>query len=179
MKNYFDIEIAGLKRSLPICKISETKGIAAFVGFSDIELNVECAKEFIKLAPEFDVIVTAESKGITFAYEMSRQSGKPYVLLRKAKKLYMKEPIEFEVKSLTTQKLQHFYLDSIDAQFLKGKKVIILDDVISTGNSLYAMEKILNQTHCNVVAKMCALTEGEAKDRDDLISLGHLPIIDL
>ena len=133
-------------------------------------------EELLKKAPDFDLILTAESKGIPLAYEMSRESGKKYVLARKSPKLYMKKPIKIEVKSITTAKLQELYLDQADADLLNGKRVLIVDDVISTGESLKALEGLLEQTGAIIVAKMAVLAEGDAAKRNDIIFLEHLPL---
>ena len=130
MKTY-TLNVAGLTRELPICPINDKLDIAAFIMFSDVELTLECAKELLKKVPEFDVIVTAESKGIPLGYEMARQSGKNYIVARKSVKLYMKNPVAVEVKSITTDKKQTLYLSEKDMNELKGKRVLIADDVIS------------------------------------------------
>lgn len=176
MEKFYPITIAGLKRDLPICPVNENLDIAAFVMFSDIEMTVRCAEELLKIAPEHDLIITAESKGIPLAYEMAKQEGKNYVLARKSPKLYMKNPIKIDVKSITTARIQSLYLDEEDVSLLKGKKVIIVDDVISTGESIRAMESLLNQTGAEIVGKMAVLAEGDAADRKDIIYLERLPL---
>ncbi len=176
MDNFYTITVAGCTRNLPICKVNDKMDIAAFVMFGDVELTVNSAKELLKKAPEFDVILTAESKGIPLAYEMSRESGKKYVLARKSPKLYMKEPIKIAVKSITTAKIQELYLDKADAEYLNGKKCLIVDDVISTGESLKALEGLLGQTGAEIVGKMAVLAEGDAAKRNDIIYLEHLPL---
>ena len=175
MDRYYEMEIAGCKRQLPICKVDDELSIAAFVMFSDVEITVACAKELLKLAPEFDVIVTAEAKGIPLAYEMARQSGKNYYICRKASKLYMKDPISVEVKSITTEKKQVLYLDSHEAELMKGKRILIVDDVISTGGSLRSIEAIINHIDGEIVGKLAVLAEGVAATRDDIKFLGVLP----
>lgn len=179
MEKYFNITIAGIERKLPICPISDTKAIAAFVAFSDVEINVACAKEIIARSPDFDIILTIESKGITFAYEMARQTSKPYILIRKVKKLYMDEPVEMQVKSITTEQIQSLYLDKKDFEKMKNKKVLILDDVISTGNSVGKMEQIVKMAGGVVAGKAAVLAEGDATKRTDIIYLEKLPIIDI
>ncbi len=176
MEKFYSINIAGVTRELPICPVNDKMDIAAFVMFGDVELTIRAAEELLKKAPDFDLILTAESKGIPLAYEMSRESGKKYVLARKSPKLYMKKPIKIEVKSITTAKLQELYLDQTDADLLNGKRVLIVDDVISTGESLKALEGLLEQTGAIIVAKMAVLAEGDAAKRNDIIFLEHLPL---
>ena len=176
MEKFYSIDIAGVTRELPICPVNDKMDIAAFVMFGDVELTIRAAEELLKKAPDFDLILTAESKGIPLAYEMSRESGKKYVLARKSPKLYMKKPIKIEVKSITTAKLQELYLDQTDADLLNGKRVLIVDDVISTGESLKALEGLLEQTGAIIVAKMAVLAEGDAAKRNDIIFLEHLPL---
>lgn len=176
MDKFYTITVAGCTRDLPICTVNEKMDIAAFVMFGDVELTVNAAKELLKKAPEFDIILTAESKGIPLAYEMSRESGKKYVLARKSPKLYMKEPIKIAVKSITTAKIQELYLDKADADLLNGKRCLIVDDVISTGESLKALEGLLEQTGAEIVGKMAVLAEGDAAKRNDIIYLEHLPL---
>ena len=147
--------------------------------FGDVELTERCAEELIKKAPEHDVIITAESKGIPLAYEMCRVSGKNrYVLARKSVKLYMKDVVACETQSITTEARQTLYIDGNDAEFLKGKRVLIVDDVISTGGSLKSLENLVNLAGGNIVAKMTVLAEGEAAVRDDIIYLEKLPLFD-
>lgn len=176
MSKCYSLEVAGLKRELPICPVNEHLDIAAFNMFSDVELTIACATELNKIAPEHDCLITAESKGIPLAYEMSRQSGKKYILARKSAKLYMKKPIKVEVKSITTAKVQQLYLDSEDAEYLSGKKVLIVDDVISTGESLNALEGLIAHTNGTIVGKMAVLAEGDAAERTDIQFLAPLPL---
>lgn len=173
---YYELHVAGLTRQLPICKVNDVLSIAAFIMFSDVELTVACATELLKKAPQdFDVIVTAEAKGIPLAYEMARQSGKQYIACRKMSKLYMKDPVCVEVQSITTARKQTLYLDRHEMEYLKGKKVLIVDDVISTGGSLYALESIVNKAEGNIVGKGAVLAEGVASERDDIFYLEVLP----
>jgi Adenine/guanine phosphoribosyltransferases and related PRPP-binding proteins len=172
----YKLEVAGLVRHPPICPVNENLDIAGFVIFSDVELTVACATELIKKLPEYDVLLTAESKGIPLAYEMSRQSGKKYILARKGKKLYMRDPIAVEVKSITTEKIQTLYLDAPDMEYLNGKRILLVDDVISTGESMAAMEELCRKAGGIVVGKAAILAEGDAADRDDLIYLQKLPL---
>ncbi|MDD3765949.1 MAG: phosphoribosyltransferase family protein [Eubacteriales bacterium] len=179
MKKYYDVEIAGLKRSLPICKVSDDLYIAAFVIFGDVEMTVKAAQELLKKAPPHDVLITAEAKGIPLVHEMARQCGESrYIIARKSTKLYMRDIFSVEVQSITTARRQQLFIDGADAQFMKGKNVVIIDDVISTGESLIAVEKLVKQAGGNVVGKMAILAEGDAKYRDDIITLGYIPLLD-
>ena len=175
----YEIEIAGIKRKLPLYKVDDDVQIAAFILFGDVEITKAAATELLSKAPEFDLILTAEAKSIPLGYEMSRQSeNKDYVVARKGKKVYMTEPLDVTVESITTQKEQHLYLGQEDMDKLKGKNILIVDDVISTGESLKALEKIANEADANVTAKMSILVEGDAIDRDDVISLSKLYLFD-
>lgn len=176
MDKYYKLKVAGLERQLPICPINEHLYIAGFVMFSDVELTVNCAKELIKKVPDHDVIVTAESKGIPLAYEMAKQLNEKYIVARKMNKLYMQSPIHVEVKSITTEKLQMLYLDSVEADYLTGKRVLIVDDVISTGESLNALETLVNSAGGKIVGKAAVLAEGDAAVRDDIVYLEKLPL---
>ncbi len=176
MDKFYTLKVAGLKRQLPICPINEKVYIAGFVMFSDVELTIAAAKELIKKVPEHDVIVTAESKGIPLAYEMARQLDEKYIVARKMNKLYMQSPIHVEVKSITTEKLQMLYLDSTEADYLTGKRVLIVDDVISTGESLHALETLVKSSGGEIVGKAAVLAEGDAADRKDIIYLEKLPM---
>ena len=172
----YQIEIAGLIRHLPICPVNDKLDIAGFVIFSDVELTIACAEELLKKVPDFDVLLTAESKGIPLAYEMSRQSGKKYILARKSKKLYMRQAIAVNVKSITTEKMQTLYLDIDDMEYLKEKRVLLVDDVISTGESMIAMEHLCQEAGGKIVGKAAILAEGDAADRKDIIFLQKLPL---
>ena len=173
---FYEIEIAGLKRQLPLCRINDDLYIGAFIMFGDVEITEACAEALLKKAPEFDIIITAESKGIPLAYEMARQSGKDYIVARKNEKLYMKNVITTEVNSITTDFVQKLCLGEDDADFMDGKRILVVDDVISTGESLKSLEVLIGQTGGNIVGKMTVLAEGEAKDRDDIIFLEELPL---
>ena len=175
---YHSMKIAGLDRKLPLCPLNEKLQIGAFVIFGDAELTVACADELLKKAPEFDYIITAEAKGIPLAHEMSRQSGKKYFVARKKPKLYMTGVFDVVVNSITTEGEQHLYLDTAEADEMKGKKVIIIDDVISTGESLKAVQKLVAEAQANLVGNMAILAEGDAADRDDIIYLERLPLFD-
>ena len=174
---YHEMKIAGLTRRLPLCRVSDTLYIGAFVIFGDVELTVNCARDLLKIAPEHDVIITAESKGIPLAYEMARQEGvNRYIIARKAPKLYMKNVFQTEVHSITTAKMQVLCLDDDDAEYLRGKRVLIVDDVISTGDSLLAVEKLVTKAGGQIVGKMAILAEGDAQIRKDIIYLEQLPL---
>ena len=175
----YNLKVAGIERDLKLCPINDKLYIAAFVLFGDVELTEKCAADLIAKAPEHDVIITAESKGIPLAYEMCRLSGKNrYVLARKSVKLYMKDVVKCETQSITTAAKQTLYIDGEDAEFIKGKKVLIVDDVISTGGSLLSLENLVEQAGGTVVGKMTVLAEGEAESRDDIIFLEKLPLFD-
>lgn len=176
MEQYFKLKVAGLERDLKICPVNEHLDIAAFIMFGDVEMTVRCSEELLKLAPEFDVILTAEAKSIPLAYEMSRQSGKLYIPVRKGKKAYMTDPVSVDVKSITTANTQVLYLDKKDLESLKGKRVLIIDDVISTGMSLKALEEFVEKAQGTIAAEAAVLAEGEAADRSDIIYLAKLPV---
>lgn len=177
MDEYYTLHVAGLTRQLPICKLNEKLSIAGFVMFSDVELTMACAKELLKKLPEYDVLLTAESKGIPLAYEMSRLSGKKYILARKSIKLYMKKPVGVDVKSITTDRIQRLYLDQPDMEYLKGKRLAIVDDVISTGESLLALDALAEKAGAKIVAQAAVLAEGDAANRNDIIYLEELPLL--
>ena len=171
------MQVAGLWRELPICPVNENLYIAGFVIFGDQELTVACGRELLKKAPAYDYIITAEAKGIPLAHEMARQSGaEKYFLARKAPKLYMTGVFESTVKSITTAKEQKLYLDVADAELMKGKKILIVDDVISTGESLTALEKLVEKAGGIIAGRMAVLAEGDAQDREDIIYLEKLPL---
>ena len=176
MSETYRLKVAGLERDLNICPLNENLSIAGFIMFSDVELTKACAEELLKKVPEFDVMMTAESKGIPLAYEMARQSGKNYYLARKGHKLYMKNPTKIEVKSITTAAVQTLYLDGADAAMMKGKKILIVDDVISTGESIIALEKLIEEAGGIVCGKAAILAEGDAANRDDIVFLEKLPL---
>ena len=171
------MNIAGLDRDLPICRVTDDLYIAGFVIFGDQELTVACAKALLEKAPEYDYIITAEAKGIPLAHEMARQSGaKKYFLARKAPKLYMSGVFEVKVQSITTAKEQTLYLDVADAEMMKGKKILVVDDVISTGESLRALEVLVEKAGGIIAGRMAILAEGDAQERPDLIYLEKLPL---
>ena len=176
MKHY-PLTVAGVTRSLPLCPISDTLSIAAFVIFGDQELTVACAKALLDKAPAYDYLITAEAKGIPLAHEMARQHGDAkYMLARKAPKLYMTGVFESEVKSITTQNSQRLYLDKADAALMKDKRILLVDDVISTGESLRALEALVEKAGGQICGKMAILAEGDAIKRDDIIYLEPLPL---
>ncbi len=174
---YYKLNVAGLERNLPLCRVNDDLYIGAFVIFGDVELTVNSARDLLKIAPEHDVMITAESKGIPLLYEMARQAGEnKYILVRKAPKLYMKEVVATEVKSITTAKTQTLYLDSEDMEYMKGKRVLIVDDVISTGESLRAIETLVEKSGGIVAGRMAILAEGDARNRKDIQYLAYLPL---
>lgn len=173
----YELHVAGLTRRLPICPINETLSIAGFVIFGDVELTVACAHDLLAKAPEHDVLITAESKGIPLAYEMARQNGgKKHIVARKHVKLYMRDIFYTEVKSITTDTTQVLCLDGADAAYMRGKRVLIVDDVISTGESLNAIEELVRHAGGEIVGRMAVLAEGDAANRKDLIYLERLPL---
>ena len=174
---FYTMNVAGLKRDLPICPVNESLYIAGFVIFGDPELTECCARELLKKAPEYDYIITAEAKGIPLAHEMARQAGdERYILARKGPKLYMQDIVSVSVSSITTVKEQKLYLDGADAKRLRGKRVLIVDDVISTGESLKALEALVEYAGGNICGRMAILAEGDAQNRSDLIYLEKLPL---
>ena len=174
---HYPLRVAGLERRLPICKVNDDLYIAAFVIFGDVGLTTACARELIKKLPEHDILITAESKGIPLVYEMARQLGENhYLIARKGAKLYMKEPHSVEVRSITTARTQTLFIDKDDTESMRGKRVVIVDDVISTGESLFAVEKLVKESGGIVAGRMAILAEGDAKYRDDIIYLEELPL---
>ncbi len=174
---YHTMEIAGLKRDLPICKVSDDLYIGAFVIFGDVELTEHCAAALLKKAPAYDYLITAEAKGIPLIHEMARQSGQnKYLLARKAPKLYMNNVLEVSVHSITTAREQHLYLDGEDAALMRGKRILIIDDVISTGESLAALERLVEAAGGVICGRMAILAEGDAQNRDDILYLEKLPV---
>ena len=177
MKTEYKMTIAGCERALPICKASDTLAIGAFVIFGDVELTVAAAGALLKIAPEYDYLVAPEAKAIPLIHEMARQSGQnEYFLVRKAPKLYMNGVFETTVQSITTKGEQKLYMDGADAKKMRGKKILLLDDVISTGESIAAVEELVNQAGGIVVGRMAILAEGDAAKRDDIIYLEKLPL---
>ena len=177
MRKYYNMKIAGLDRALPLCPINDDLYIGAFVIFGDPELTTAASKALLEKAPEYDYIITAESKGIPIAHEMARLAGnQKYFLARKKPKLYMTGVFEVTVNSITTEGEQKLYLDRADAELMAGKRILIVDDVISTGESLRAIEELVLAAGGNIVGKMTILAEGDAQQRDDIIYLEPLPL---
>ena len=173
----YPMTVAGVKRDLPLCKVNDELYIGAFVIFGDCELTEACAKALLEKAPAYDYLITAESKGIPLAYEMARQHGdKKWMLARKGVKLYMQDVVHAEVRSITTTGVQRLYIDGADAALMKGKRILVVDDVISTGESLKALETLVETAGGNIVGRMAILAEGDAQDRKDLIYLEKLPL---
>lgn len=173
----YEMDIAGLQRELPLCRVTDDLYIGAFVMFGDVELTVHCAAELLKRAPEYDYIIAPEAKAIPLLYEMARQSGaEKYFLARKGAKAYMTGVFEVEVRSITTMHIQKLVIDTEDAKMINGKRMFIIDDVISTGESLHAMEELVNRAGGIIAGKMAVLAEGDAYNRTDIITLGKLPL---
>ncbi len=171
------MNIAGLDRSLPICRVTDDLYIGAFVIFGDAELTVACADALLEKAPEYDYLITAEAKGIPLAHEMARQhKDEFYFVARKHPKLYMTSVFDVAVRSITTDADQHLYLDGADAKKMKGKRILLVDDVISTGESIKAVEALVEKAGGNIIGKMCILAEGDAQERPDVIYLEKLPL---
>lgn len=175
MKTY-NINIAGVERELEMFPVNDKVDIAAFIMFGDVEVTVKAAEALLKKCPEHDVVVSAEAKGIPLCYEMAKQGCGEYVIARKSVKVYMRNPVGVEVNSITTSEAQRLFLGESDVEFLKGKRVLIVDDVISTGESLAALEKLIEKTEAKIVGKAAVLAEGDAKNRDDIIFLEPLPL---
>lgn len=174
---YYKMTIAGVERQLPICRVTDDLYIGAFVIFGDVELTTACAKALLEKAPEYDYLITAEAKGIPLICEMARLSGQnKYMLARKGPKLYMRDILDVKVRSITTEKEQHLYLDGNDAALMKGKRILIIDDVISTGESLLALEQLVEAAGGEICGRMAILAEGDAQNREDIIYLEKLPL---
>ena len=170
--------IAGVTRELPICKVTDNLYIGAFIMFGDAEMTVACAKELLARAPkDYDYLLTAEAKSIPLIHEMARQSGaKTYFVARKGLKVYLTDPLCVDVNSITTQHEQHLYLSGADAAMMHGKRILIVDDVISTGESLRALEKLVEEAGATVAGRMAVLAEGDAQERSDIVYLEKLPV---
>lgn len=178
-RKYYEMNIAGVDRALPLCPISDKLMIGAFVIFGDCELTTACAKALLDKAPEYDYLISAEAKGIPLVHEMARLAGnQKYFLARKAPKLYMTGVFEADLRSITTAKDQKLYLDTADAELMRGKRMLIIDDVISTGESLAAIEHLVEKAGGIIAGKMTILAEGDAQDREDIIYLEKLPLFD-
>ena len=173
----YEIDIAGMKRELPLCPVTDDLYIGAFVIFGDVELTVHCAAELLKRAPDYDYLIAPEAKAIPLLYEMARQSGaEKYFLARKKAKAYMQGVFEVKVQSITTKGEQTLVIDTADARQIEGKRMLILDDVISTGESMRAMEALVEKAGGIIVGRMAVLAEGDAAKRDDIITLAPLPL---
>lgn len=179
MRETYTIEVAGIKRDLRLFSVNENLKIAALILFGDVELTVASAKGLLDIAPEFDILVTAEAKSIPLIHEMARQSGNnDYVIARKAPKVYMENLLKVSVNSITTQKEQVLYIGDTEVNKMKGKRCLIIDDVISTGESLRAIEKLVYEAGGEIVGKMAVLAEGDADKKFDIKVLGNLPLFD-
>ena len=174
----YKINIAGVERDLIKYPVSDKLDIAAFIMFGDVEVTEKAAEALLKICPEHDVVVSAEAKGIPLCYEMARQGCREYVIARKSIKVYMRNCVGVSVNSITTAEVQKLYLGDTDIAFLQGKRILIVDDVISTGESLAALEALMNKINANVVGKACVLAEGDAKNRKDIIFLEELPVFE-
>ena len=173
----YKMKVAGVERDLKLCPLNDRLSIAAFVLFGDVELTEHCASALLRKAPAFDVMITAESKGIPLIYEMTRQAGmNRYILARKGVKVYMTDVLRADLTSITTQHPQSLYLDGEDAAYMRGKRVLIVDDVVSTGESLLALENLVTEAGGEIVGRMAVLAEGDAQDRQDLIYLEKMPL---
>jgi len=180
MKETYHIDVEGIERDLPLCRLNDSLYIAAFVMFGDVEITVHSAKKLLEKAPEFDILITAESKGIPLVHEMARQLNRnDYIVARKAPKLYMKDIITVEVKSITTEAVQRLCIGGREAELMKGKRVLIVDDVISTGESLNAIEALVKKAGGNIAGRMSVLAEGNAIGRNDITYLAPLPLFNI
>lgn len=179
LKKFYTIEIAGLKRDLQLFKISDNLQIAAFILFGDVEITKASAKKLLEIAPEYDILITADGKSLPLIYEMAAQHGDSnYIVARKTPKLYMENVVSSATKSITTAATQTLCIGQSDMDAMKGKRVLIVDDVISTGETLVSLEKLINAAEGKIVGKMAILAEGSAKDRDDITYLAPLPLFD-
>ena len=178
-QKYYRMTIAGCERDLPLCPLNDDMMIAAFVIFGDPELTTACADALLKKAPTYDYLITAEAKGIPLVHEMARLAGnQKYFLARKAPKLYMTGILQVDVHSITTAKEQKLFLDTADAAIMKGKRILLVDDVVSLGDSMRALEQLVLTAGGEIVGKATILAEGDAANRDDLIYLEKLPLFD-
>lgn len=176
MADTFKMTIAGVERELTKYPVSDKLDIAAFILFDDVEITEESAKALLSICPEHDIVLTAEAKSIPLCYEFARIGCRRYVVARKGTKVYMSDPLSVSVNSITTDYDQKLYLGQEDVEKIHGKRVLILDDVISTGESLLALEELAQKAGANVVGKAAVLAEGDAANRDDIIFLEKLPL---
>ena len=177
--NTYTLTIGSLTRELPIIPISDSLSIASFVILGDTEIVSVTAPMLADKLPEVDLLITAEAKGIPFVHEVAKHLGMPrYIVARKSIKAYMEDPLISKVNSITTQKEQFLCLDRNDAEFIKGKRVALIDDVISSGESLRALAELVESAGANIVAQAAILAEGDAANRDDIIFLEKLPIFE-
>ncbi len=175
----YTLNVAGLTRELPLCKLNDDLSIAAFVIFGDVELTCQCARALLEIAPEYDYMVAPEAKAIPLIHEMAKQAGRnDYFLVRKKAKAYMRNVFKVEDHSITTEGTQYLYMDGDDAAKMRGKKVIIIDDVISTGGSIAAVEELVRTAGGIVTGRLAVLAEGDAAKRDDITFLAPLPLFD-
>ena len=176
---FYEVDIAGMKRNLKLFHVADDLQIAAFILYGDVEITKHAARELLNKAPEFDIMLTSASKSIPLIYEMASQAGRnEYIVALKAQKVYMGEPLTADVSSITTFQRQKIYVGEDDAAKMKGKRILIVDDVISTGQSLRALESLAEKAGGEIVAKMAVLAEGDAYDREDITVLGKLPLFD-
>lgn len=173
----YKLKVAGVERDLELFPVSDTMSIAAFILFGDVELTVKCAAELAKKAPEHDILITAEAKSIPLIHEMARQLGEnEYVIARKGPKVYMKNVVKVNVNSITTDHEQILCIGEREKKLLENKRVLIVDDVISTGESLEALELLVEKAGGKIVGQMAVLAEGDAIERKDITVLEHLPL---
>ena len=173
----YTIELCGIQRVLPFIPINEDTAFASFVVLGDTELVAACAPKLAELIGSVDAILTAEAKGIALAYEVSKCLGlKEFIVARKSEKSYMQNVVSASVHSITTAGEQHLYLDGMDAEKIRGKRICIIDDVISTGESLYALEVLAKNAGAHIVKKGALLAEGKAAQREDILYLKKLPL---
>ena len=179
MEKYYRMNIAGCERDLPLCPLNDKLMIGAFVIFGDPELTTAAAQALLDKVPEYDYLITAEAKGIPLVHEMARLAGnQKYMLARKGAKLYMRDVLQVSVRSITTNREQHLYLDGNDAELMKGKRILIVDDVVSLGDSMHALEALVEQAGGIICGRAAILAEGDAIDREDIVYLEPLPLFD-
>ncbi len=176
---YHRMTIAGCERDLPLCPLTDDLMIGAFVIFGDPELTTACAEALLQKVPAYDYMITAEAKGIPLIHEMARLAGNQrYMLARKGTKLYMRDILDVAVRSITTNREQHLYLDGADAELMKGKRILLVDDVISLGDSMHALEELVKAAGGIVAGRATILAEGKAAEREDIVYLEKLPLFD-